>query len=138
MNYTNSILNRKVEELAKDNSLLNRKVEELAKDNSKLNQQLKELKIDINNEKKTSYKLNSELIKIKNKLNSISEHLLCPISQEIMNDPVIAPSGNTYDEKQLKVWLTNHKTEPLTNKEITVKELTKNRVLEDIIKEFKK
>ena len=94
-------LNKKVDELVKENSklkysnsILNRKVEELSCDNKKLYKKVNELKNDINAEKMISNKNKKELAKIKNKLDSISEYLMCPISQEIMNNPVISPSGH--------------------------------------------
>ena len=151
----NEILNNKIEKMERtldehakelkefkkmnDNiSLLNRKVQELTTTNLKLNQKINNLKGDIKKEKMLSIINNNELTKIKSKLNSISEHLLCPISQEIMNEPVISPYGNTYDEKSIKDWLIKNNNDPLTRQVFAENQLIKNHVLKDIIEEFKK
>ena len=45
----------------------------------------------------------------------IPEHLLCPITQELMTDPVIAADGQTYDRKSITEWLSRGKrNSPLT------------------------
>lgn len=44
---------------------------------------------------------------------------LCPISYEIMFDPVITQYGMTYERKNIEQWLTEQRTDPLTNQEIT-------------------
>ena len=53
------------------------------------------------------------------KIESIPEDFLCPISYEIMFDPVITECGMTYERKNIEKWLIEHKTDPLTNREIT-------------------
>lgn len=35
----------------------------------------------------------------------VSPAFLCPISREIMNDPVMAPDGHTYERRSITVWL---------------------------------
>jgi hypothetical protein len=37
-------------------------------------------------------------------------HFICPISLDIMTDPVIAPSGISYDRKNIQEWLSRNKT----------------------------
>ena len=34
-----------------------------------------------------------------------SKHMLCPISGQIMRDPVIASDGNTYERSAIKLWV---------------------------------
>ena len=42
-------------------------------------------------------------------------HLLsCPITLEIMRDPVMAPDGHTYEREAIEAWLTRHTTSPCT------------------------
>lgn len=46
--------------------------------------------------------------------------LLCPISLEIMTDPVIlAGTGQTYDRESIVAWLANNNTDPSTNTVLT-------------------
>jgi len=138
-------LTSKINELKTDNLKLTSKVNELKNDNLKLTSKVNELKNDISKEKMISYKNKKELIemnnkfnKLNNKLNSISEYLSCPISKHIMDNPVIVPSGNTYDQDQLLRWLIDHDTEPITKMKITLEQFIKNRALKNIIEEFKK
>jgi hypothetical protein len=45
----------------------------------------------------------------------IPEHLTCPITLEIMRDPVIAADGHTYERANIEEWLATHDTSPRTN-----------------------
>jgi hypothetical protein len=61
---------------------------------------------------------------------------ICPISQEIMNDPVIASDGNTYERKEIqKIIDNNNPTSPLTRAPLN-KTLTSNLNLKSQIDEF--
>ena len=46
---------------------------------------------------------------------STPEHFLCPISLEIMHDPVICCDGVTYERKHILRWLEQHDTSFKTN-----------------------
>jgi hypothetical protein len=53
--------------------------------------------------------------------------LLCPISLELMVDPVmLAETGQTYDRATIKSWLYTHATDPITNVELRSKKLVPN------------
>jgi len=65
----------------------------------------------------------------------IPENFTCPISYEIMLDPVITSNGSTYDRKNISEWLIKHKTDPLTRVPINTV-LTPNNLLKKIIREF--
>ncbi|ONK67012.1 uncharacterized protein A4U43_C06F14590 [Asparagus officinalis] len=41
-------------------------------------------------------------------------HYLCPILQEIMENPHIAADGYTYEYRAIKAWLGKHKISPVT------------------------
>ncbi|KAL2343924.1 hypothetical protein Fmac_005209 [Flemingia macrophylla] len=46
---------------------------------------------------------------------SLPEHFKCPISLEIMSDPVILSSGHTFDRSSIQRWLdAGHRTCPIT------------------------
>ena len=42
----------------------------------------------------------------------------CPISFEIMKDPVIASDGQSYEKSQILKWLKNNDTSPMTGKKL--------------------
>ena len=44
---------------------------------------------------------------------SVSKHLLCAITEELMVDPVLAEDGRTYERTELKKWLVINSTSPL-------------------------
>jgi len=50
----------------------------------------------------------------------LASQFLCPISYEVMNDPVlVVGSGNTYDRKSIERHFERKKTDPLANTELT-------------------
>ncbi|OAY66452.1 U-box domain-containing protein 26 [Ananas comosus] len=49
----------------------------------------------------------------------IPAHFRCPISLDLMRDPVTAPSGITYDRRSIEAWLDmGNATCPVTNRDI--------------------
>lgn len=65
----------------------------------------------------------------------VPREFLCPISYEIMKEPTITMSGNTYDRENIEKWLVNKKTDPLTNNVIS-SNLVPNTILKKIIHNF--
>ncbi|KAK7092291.1 WD repeat, SAM and U-box domain-containing protein 1-like [Littorina saxatilis] len=62
------------------------------------------------------------------------DEFLCPITMEIMKDPVIAADGYTYDRSAIQAWLENGKDRsPMTNSVLAHKSLTPNRTLKMLI-----
>lgn len=62
------------------------------------------------------------------------DELLCPITREIMKDPVIAADGYTYDRSAICSWLESGKDRsPMTNAVLAHKNLTPNRTLKMVI-----
>ena len=59
----------------------------------------------------------------------------CPITQELMTDPVIGPDGCTYDRKAIMAWLTKNKCSPMTRIPMNASQLVPNRALRDMIQE---
>ncbi|PVD37339.1 hypothetical protein C0Q70_04338 [Pomacea canaliculata] len=73
------------------------------------------------------------------KLPDLSSHdeLLCPITREIMKDPVIAADGYTYDRSAIQAWLESGKDRsPMTNTVLDHRSLTPNRTLKMVIERF--
>lgn len=67
------------------------------------------------------------------------ENLLrCPITREIMWDPVTLVDGQTYEREALEEWLKKNKTSPLTNKQLRNTDCDTNMVIKNIIDEYLK
>lgn len=54
---------------------------------------------------------------------------LCPISFALMLDPVVSPSGVTYERASIEAWLARHRLEPATNRRLLPSELYPNLAL---------
>ncbi|KAM0940902.1 putative U box domain, armadillo-like helical, Zinc finger, RING/FYVE/PHD-type [Dioscorea sansibarensis] len=64
----------------------------------------------------------------------IPEHFLCPISSEIMKDPVIVSSGQTYDRVFIQDWLNSgNLTCPKTEQVLSSSTLTPNNLIREMI-----
>ncbi len=57
-----------------------------------------------------------------------TRYITCPISHEIMSDPVIAQDGNTYDRVNIEKWFSQKQTSPLTNEKITTGLISNNSI----------
>ena len=68
---------------------------------------------------------------------SISQTFICPITHEIMKDPVIDNEGNSYDRSAITNWLQNKDTSPITRNYLHISHLKPNRALADTIELFK-
>jgi hypothetical protein len=49
----------------------------------------------------------------------VPQNLCCPITFTPFTQPVVVPSGKTYNRKDLKLWVDEHGTCPLTTKDIS-------------------
>ncbi|WOH06232.1 hypothetical protein DCAR_0625655 [Daucus carota subsp. sativus] len=65
----------------------------------------------------------------------VPSFFLCPISLEIMKDPVILSTGITYDRMSIENWifLRKHNNCPVTKQELTDVELTPNHTLRRLL-----
>ncbi|KAL9248176.1 hypothetical protein vseg_021529 [Gypsophila vaccaria] len=62
---------------------------------------------------------------------------ICPISKEIMNDPVILSSGQTYDRPFIEKWLNDvHRTCPQTREVLSHAVLTPNHLVRELIEQW--
>lgn len=65
-------------------------------------------------------------------------YFICPIFQEVMEDPHIAADGYTYEAEALRGWLdTDHTTSPMTNLQLEHTNLIPNHALRSAIQEWK-
>lgn len=60
----------------------------------------------------------------------------CPLTGKIMEDPVITPSGNTYENTAITEWVRKNGTDPGTGLKITIEQLYPNRVLKKLIERY--
>jgi hypothetical protein len=54
---------------------------------------------------------------------------MCPLSLDWFTDPVVSPSGHSYERGAVVEWIQRQGTDPLTRQPITVAELYPNRAL---------
>ncbi|KAJ0971895.1 hypothetical protein J5N97_019854 [Dioscorea zingiberensis] len=67
----------------------------------------------------------------------VPEHFLCPISSEIMRDPVILASGQTYDRPYIQEWLNAGKLIcPETQQVLSNSTLTPNHLIRRMISQW--
>jgi len=66
------------------------------------------------------------------------EAFVCPITQEIMEDPVITPQGMSFDRKAIIDWLSRNQRCPLTKKPLKKEDLITNYALKSSIQEYLK
>ena len=67
----------------------------------------------------------------------VPDEFLCPITREVMKDPVIAEDGYTYERSAIVAWMEKGKTSsPMTNGLLNTKQLTPNRSLKMLIQRY--
>ncbi|XP_027352897.1 U-box domain-containing protein 15 [Abrus precatorius] len=67
----------------------------------------------------------------------IPHEFLCPITLEIMTDPVIVASGQTYERESIEKWFqSNHNTCPKTRQTLAHLSLAPNCALKNLIEEW--
>eukprot|EP00798_Chlamydomonas_sp_ICE-L_P024111 gene24111-9686_t len=68
--------------------------------------------------------------------NRSPEMFCCPITQEVMNDPVFAADGYTYERLAITEWVARSNNSPLTNIPLEHKGMVPNHSLRSAIKEW--
>lgn len=61
---------------------------------------------------------------------------LCPLTKQVMEDPVVIPSGNTYERTAITAWLIDKGTDPETGRKTTTEELYPNHALKKAIEGY--
>lgn len=64
------------------------------------------------------------------------EEYICPITKEIMNDPVMGPDGHSYELLAIEEWLRDHGVSPMTREPMTADQLVKNHALRNLIERY--
>nr|CAB3267740.1 WD repeat, SAM and U-box domain-containing protein 1 [Phallusia mammillata] len=68
----------------------------------------------------------------------IPDEFLCPITREIMHDPVIASDGFSYERTSIEAWIRKdpNPLSPMTNQTLKSKNLVSNQTLKMVIGQF--
>ena len=61
---------------------------------------------------------------------------LCPITHEVMRDPVSTSDGQSYERRAIEHWLQHSNLSPLTGEQLHSKALTRNHALRNAIGEY--
>ena len=69
-------------------------------------------------------------------MSNIPKEFICPITLEIMKDPVIMPDGQTYERKAIENALKASPLSPITRKPLNMKDATPNYALKSMIEKF--
>jgi len=64
------------------------------------------------------------------------ESFLCPITQDVMHDPVISSDGYTYEKDAITLHLRSSPLSPMTRQAVDTNALIPNRALKDTISEW--
>eukprot|EP00730_Choanoeca_flexa_P016683 TRINITY_DN7940_c0_g1_i1.p2 TRINITY_DN7940_c0_g1~~TRINITY_DN7940_c0_g1_i1.p2 ORF type:complete len:357 (+),score=51.68 TRINITY_DN7940_c0_g1_i1:1898-2968(+) len=73
---------------------------------------------------------------LKSKHTDIPNEYLCPITYDIMVDPVCAADGFTYERESIRTWLVEHATSPMTGSPLASNWLFPNQCLRALIRDF--
>ena len=63
--------------------------------------------------------------------------IMCPITRDIMTDPVVASDGHTYERGAIKRWLEENDTSPMTNEFLDSHYVYPNHAVRSIIAAMK-
>jgi U-box domain len=67
---------------------------------------------------------------------SVPSGFICPLTMEIMFDPVLDAEGNTFERSALFQWLKHSPTSPVSRQPLNERMVTSNNALRDTIHEF--
>eukprot|EP01040_Poterioochromonas_malhamensis_P005344 gene5344-5731_t len=68
----------------------------------------------------------------------VPSQFICPITREIMVDPVIDPNGISYEREAIMKWIELQQTSPFTRDSCLSTQLVPNRALKELIETFKR
>lgn len=89
----------------------------------------------VNTKKTTSSRSHSNVVKIDTL--DVPSHFRCPMSTEIMRDPVVLSTGQTYERQFVQAWLdSGFRTCPQTQQVITHTNLIPNNLVREMISQW--
>eukprot|EP00475_Leptophrys_vorax_P005691 TRINITY_DN13434_c0_g2_i1.p1 TRINITY_DN13434_c0_g2~~TRINITY_DN13434_c0_g2_i1.p1 ORF type:complete len:544 (-),score=35.39 TRINITY_DN13434_c0_g2_i1:295-1881(-) len=74
---------------------------------------------------------------VKQAVSVVPPSLLCPITQEMMVNPVIAADGHTYELVAIQQWLEKSDRSPMTNVKLPHRELVPNHAVRSMIMDWR-
>jgi hypothetical protein len=69
-------------------------------------------------------------------ISSIPDYIICPITNMVMEDPVMDRDGNSFEREAITEWLDKNKISPLTRKPLRQSDLVPNRALKNLIDQY--
>jgi len=66
----------------------------------------------------------------------IPTEFICPISRELMRDPVVAADGRTYERECIELWLLDHDVSPMYNQRMAHRLVVPNTNLRILMTDF--
>ena len=67
----------------------------------------------------------------------VPNEFYCPITGDLMKDPVSEPEGHTYERDAIMKWLSKNKTSPMTRKALIESDLKNNICMKKSIESIK-
>ena len=67
---------------------------------------------------------------------ALFHHVICPITHEVMDDPVVAADGHTYERTAIEMWFGQSNNSPVTNNSLNSLVLYPNHAIRSVIKAF--
>lgn len=64
---------------------------------------------------------------------AVPAEFMCPITQDVMRDPVLAADGHTYEYEAVQRWIGSHMNSPVTNARLANVNLVQNNTLRGMI-----
>eukprot|EP00127_Corallochytrium_limacisporum_P004603 Clim_evm17s169 gene=Clim_evmTU17s169 len=64
------------------------------------------------------------------------QYLLCPLTMALMDCPVTAQDGYTYEDRAIRQWLSHSATSPITRQRMDAGSLLPNRVVRDLTEDW--
>eukprot|EP00882_Tetradesmus_deserticola_P009062 GHRQ01009559.1.p2 GENE.GHRQ01009559.1~~GHRQ01009559.1.p2 ORF type:complete len:194 (+),score=83.78 GHRQ01009559.1:1177-1758(+) len=69
-------------------------------------------------------------------LSQVPPAFLCPISMQVMTQPVVAPSGGSFNRPALMDWIRQHHTDPVSGAPLRSDQVFPNLAMRDLIHEW--
>ena len=120
-----------IKELTKNLEKSNKKMNELNSEQKQSGEEIKALNEKVGN-------LDKKLLIFEEGVKDMKEELECPITDEIMKEPVVTPSGNSYEKKALQDWLKVKQADPKSAEPLNNNQIYPNLFMGNVINKFKK
>ncbi len=66
------------------------------------------------------------------------KHFICPITNELMKDPVVTPSMHRFERKAIEHWIRNNGTCPITRQPLRIDQLKSDFAIKQAIEGYVK